>query len=65
MIPQINQMKTMLRGMQNPNVFLEQSPMYKQAKDIVKQYNGDYNKAISDLCSKNGINLNEFMNLFR
>lgn len=57
----------MLNNANNPQALLmqlaQQNPTIKQAIEISKQYGGDYNKAAEDLAQKNGIDINEILNL--
>lgn len=65
MLPQINQMKSMMSAVQNPqamvNQLLQQNP---QVQQIISQY-GSVDRAIDTLCQQRGINTQEFMNALR
>lgn len=67
--PQVRQMISMIKSAGNPQLMLNQlmqtNPQMKQVMDIVKQYNGDANKAFYDLAEKNGINPQDILDLIK
>lgn len=66
---QLKQMMNAVKMAQNPTAMLNQmamnNPQLKQVMDIVGQYGGDVNKALTDIAGQNGIDPNELINLLK
>ena len=64
-IEQFKQMTQSFQAMQNPQaalgMVLQNNPYYPQAMKLVEEAGGDSMKACRDLCSKMGIDPNQFL----
>ena len=66
---QIKQMMGMVKSAQNPQAMLNQlmmnNPQLKQVMDIVQQYGGDANKALSDMAQQAGFNPQDIWDMLK
>lgn len=69
MLPQINQIKQMLRSSGNPqaliNQLLQRNPNYPEAIKLINQANGNVNQAIIDYATSKGVDPNEIFEMLK
>lgn len=58
----IMQVITQIKGMANPQSYLEQMPQYKQVMDYVNANGGNPKDAFYKLASEMGVNPNDILN---
>ena len=68
-LPQLNQIKQMIRSSGNPQALVQQmlqrNPNYAEAMRLIDQANGDVGKAITDYATSKGVDPQEIFTMLK